>query len=70
MNSIAKYKKALLLRDAELKERLVKLEDMLDDPKSASFSERAIEGEFDEVYEAQGNAGEDEIALISAALKR
>lgn len=70
MNSTTKHKNDLLARKAELQERLVHLEDVLDDPKSRSFSEQATESEFDEVYEAQGSAGESEISMITAALKR
>lgn len=70
MKSTEKHKKELLARKAELQERLVYLDDVLDDPKSRSFSEQATESEFDEVYEAQGSAGEGELGMISAALKR
>ena len=64
------YRERLLARKAELNERLEKLEDVLDDPKSADFSEHATESEFDEVYESQGLAGLKEVSAIDAALKR
>lgn len=60
----------LVARKAELIERLEQLEDVLDDPKSADFSDHATEAEFDEVYESQGKEGLKEVAAINAALKR
>ena len=70
MSEINKYREQLLSRRAELAARLEKVEDLLDDPKSQSFSEQATERELDEVYEAQGLAGEQEISAIDAALNR
>ena len=70
MTSFSKHKSEMLARQAELQERLAQLEDVLDDPKSQSFSEAATESEFDEVYDAQRIAGEGELARIEAALKR
>jgi len=64
------FREKLIARKAELSERLEKVEDLLDDPKSHSFSEQATQSEFDEVYEAQGLASEQEIAAINAALNR
>ncbi len=70
MTTVTEHRKDLLERKAELQGRLKVLEDLLDDPKSASFSEQATESEFDEVYEAQGVAGEREIKAINTALRR
>lgn len=70
MINVDSYRERLLARKAELTERLEKLEDVLDDPKSADFSEHATESEFDEVYESQGLAGLKEVSAIDAALKR
>ncbi|MGI9354630.1 MAG: TraR/DksA family transcriptional regulator [Rhizobiaceae bacterium] len=70
MTTVTEHRKDLLERKAELEARLKVLEDLLDDPKSASFSEQATESELDEVYEAQGMAGEKEIEAINAALRR
>ena len=59
MTEMAKQqRKRLLARKEELLKRIEKVEDLLDDPKSQSFSEQATEREFDEVYEAQGMASE------------
>ena len=63
-------RKRLLARKEELLKRIEKVEDLLDDPKSQSFSEQATEREFDEVYEAQGMASEQELEAIEAALNR
>ncbi len=70
MNVMNSYRESLLSRKAELSARLEKVEDLLDDPKSQSFTEQATERELDEVYEAQGLAGEREISAIDAALSR
>ena len=70
MVDVAAFKTRLEARKAELQERLDELEHVLDDPKSADFSERATESEFDEVYESQGLAGLEEIHAIDAALNR
>ena len=70
MNTTNSYRERLLARKAELSARIEKVEDLLDDPKSQSFSEQATEREFDEVYEAQGMASEKELSAIEAALQR
>ena len=64
------FRRRLEARKDELQNLLVKLEDVLDDPKSRDFSEHATESEFDEVYESQGREGLKEIAAIDAALDR
>lgn len=70
MIDVKQFKERLLARKEELVERLEKLEDVLDDPKSADFSEHATESEFDEVYESQGLSGLKEVEAINAALER
>ena len=70
MGKLNSHKERLLARKVELSARLEKVEDLLDDPKSQSFSEQATEREFDEVYEAQGLASEQELSAIEAALNR
>ena len=65
-----KLRESLLNRKQELTIRIEKVEDLLDDPKSQSFSEQATEREFDEVYEAQGLASGQELEAIEAALNR
>ena len=64
------FRRRLEARKNEVRALLVKLEDVLDDPKSRDFSEHATESEFDEVYESQGRAGLKELAAIDAALGR
>ncbi len=70
MIDVENFRTGLLARKDELQVRLEKLEDVLDDPKSADFSEHATEAEFDEVYESQGLAGLKEVEAIDAALTR
>lgn len=70
MVNIAAFKTKLLDRRAELEDRMEKLEDVLDDPKSTGFSEHATESELDEVYESQGRSDLKEVRAIDAALKR
>lgn len=64
------FRAQLLARKSDLLGRLEQVEDLLDDPKSRSFSEQATESEFDEVYAAEGMASEEELAAIDAALNR
>jgi RNA polymerase-binding transcription factor DksA len=54
----------------ELEDRLNNVEETLDEPANADFSERASEREGDEVLEGLGNAGLMEIRMIKAALAR
>ncbi len=70
MIDVEQFRQRLLKRKQELMKRLEKLEDVLDDPKSADFSEHATEAEFDEVYESQGRSGLKEVEAIDAALDR
>lgn len=70
MTTAPEHRKDLLKRKTDLEARLKRLQDLLDDPKSPSFSEQATESEQDEVYEAQGMASEKEIEAINAALRR
>jgi DnaK suppressor protein len=57
-------------RLAELRARLLRIEEELDQPVSSTFSEQAIEREEDEVLEDLGHAGQQEIRMIEAALQR
>ena len=70
MVNVEVFRQRLVDRKQELIERLERLEDVLDDPKSQDFSEHATEAEFDEVYEEQGRSGLKEVAAIDAALER
>ncbi len=64
------YKERLLSRQAELETKLARIEHDLDEPVSPDFEDRATEREDDEVMEAIGNSGLDEMAAIGAALSR
>lgn len=70
MIDIEKQKARLLARKAELQARLVKIEDELDDPVSPDIEDRSVERQGDEVLEAMGGAGVNELRGIEAALER
>ena len=70
MIDVEAYRKRLLARREELMQRLTQLEEWLDDPVNPDVEERATERELDEVFEAQGLAGQEEVSAIDAALKR
>lgn len=70
MIDVEPFRQRLMARKEELGDLLKHLEDILDDPKSADFSEHATESEFDEVYESQGRSGLKEVVAIDAALER
>ncbi|MEL7462664.1 MAG: TraR/DksA C4-type zinc finger protein [Pseudomonadota bacterium] len=70
MIDVAKYEKILKERLDELGHRLEDVEHALDEPAPKDFEEAATEREGDEVLESLGQAGEQEIAMIFAALKR
>jgi RNA polymerase-binding transcription factor DksA len=70
MIDIEKQKARLLARKAELRDRLVRIEDELDDPVSPDVEERSVERQGDEVLEAMGGAGVAELRGIDAALDR
>lgn len=63
-------KAALTARLAELDTRLHALDAELDSHNAADWEERAVEREDDEVLERLGQSGEQEIAMIRAALSR
>ena len=64
------FRKKLLTRRAELESMISEIEDLLDDPKPASFSEQAVEREDDEVLEIRGRFEYEELKAIDAALSR
>lgn len=64
------YKERLVKRKTELDDRLHRIEHDLDEPVSQDTEDRATEREDDEVMEAMGNSGLDEITAIDAALTR
>ena len=70
MVNAEKYRLQLEARLEELKERLVHIEEELDETPDPDFAERAIQHEDDEVLEALGNDGLMESRRINAALKR
>jgi RNA polymerase-binding transcription factor DksA len=57
-------------RLAELRSRLHRIEDELEQPVSERFAEQAVEREDEEVLEDLGAAGVQEVRMIQAALKR
>ena len=70
MIDVAIYEQRLKDRLDELGHRLEEVEHELDAPAPADFEEQATAREGDEVLEGLGHAGEQEIAMILAALKR
>lgn len=70
MTTIAERKKALLQRLSELDSRLHAIEAELDAEHSKDWEELATEREGEEVLEQLGQAGQDEIRRIRAALQR
>ena len=70
MPNISYFKQKLTERHAELKEMIAKIEDRLDDPHSASFSEQAVEREDEEVLEIRGKFEYEELKAVEAALSR
>jgi RNA polymerase-binding transcription factor DksA len=63
-------KAQLETRLGELRARIARIEDELEQPVSESFSEQAVEREDDQVREDLGAAGVQEIRMIEAALDR
>lgn len=70
MTPIAERRKTLLTRLKELDSRLHSIETALEQTPSKDWDEAAIEREGDEVLEHLGQAGQDEIRRIQAALQR
>ncbi|HBR96513.1 MAG TPA: dimethylmenaquinone methyltransferase [Gammaproteobacteria bacterium] len=60
----------LLARKAQLTARLHRIENNLDSPKPADFTEQATLRENDEVLEEIGSTGLEELGQIEAALRR
>ncbi len=63
-------RKQLEDRLKELDVRLHKIEDTLETPHTEDFGDMATEREEEEVLEDLGNAGQQEIRMIQAALQR
>lgn len=70
MKDVAQFKGILLKRLAELDTRLQGIEAELDAEHSKDWEELAVEREGDEVLESLGQAGQEEIRAIRAALQR
>ncbi|WP_238367389.1 TraR/DksA family transcriptional regulator [Mesobacterium pallidum] len=70
MPDTAKFRDRLLSRLGELDSRLQSIETQLDEPHLRDWEEDAVEREGDEVLESLGQAGQDEIRRIRAALGR
>ena len=70
MTPVEDRRKALLNRLAELDGRLHAIEAELDAEHSKDWDDAAVEREGDEVLEHLGQAGQDEIRRIRAALQR
>ncbi len=70
MKTDAYWKKRLEDRLAELEERLDEIEEDLEETPPKDFEDRATERENDEVLEALGSSGLNEIRAIKAALRR
>ena len=70
MVPVEKRKEQLEARLGELRTRLTRIEDELEQPVSDSFAEQAVEREEEEVLEDLGAAGVQEVRMIDAALQR
>ncbi|SER00138.1 TraR/DksA family transcriptional regulator [Thalassovita taeanensis] len=70
MTLIEQRRAALLARLAELDSRLHAIEAELEVPHAKDWDEQAVEREGEEVLEQLGQAGQDEIRRIRAALHR
>jgi len=66
----AKYEQRLGARLRELTERMVTIEDRLDDPVDPDPEERSVEREDDETLQSLGSAAAGEVRQIRAALAR
>lgn len=70
MSNVIYFKQKLQARQQELQEMIAEIEDRLDDPRPASFSEQAVEREDDEVLESRERVEFEELQAINAALSR
>jgi RNA polymerase-binding transcription factor DksA len=70
MSAAIDFNAILSHRKAELEARLHQIEDDLEDPLSADFSEQAGEIEDAEVLEGLGQVGLAELRAVNAALDR
>ncbi len=70
MTTLKERRAALMDRLGTLDSRLHRIENDLDTPRSKDWDDAAIEQEGDEVLEHLGQAGQEEIRTIRAALQR
>ncbi len=70
MTTVDERRATLMSRLATLDSRLHRIEDELDTPHSKDWEDAATEREGDEVLEHLGQAGQEEIRTIRAALQR
>ncbi|MDR9485580.1 MULTISPECIES: TraR/DksA family transcriptional regulator [Sediminimonas] len=70
MTTLDERRATLMGRLSELDSRLHRIEDELDTPHTKDWDDAATEQEGDEVLEHLGQAGQDEIRKIRAALQR
>lgn len=70
MKNVEKYRSAIQARLNELRARLEKVEETLDEPADPDLADQAIELEDDEVLEGVGRASQREIRQLEEALKR
>ncbi|WP_174803224.1 TraR/DksA family transcriptional regulator [Martelella limonii] len=67
---VNRYKTMLEGREAEIMDRLRRIDGDLGRARNPDSAERATESENDEVLEEFGHVGSDEMKAITAALKR
>lgn len=70
MTDVGKYEDVLRERQREIYSRLRRIDTDLGRTKNADSADRVTEGENDEVLEGLGQAGQDELRAIDAALSR
>lgn len=70
MVDVAKYRRMMEKRKAELEARLQEIDAELDSHQSKDWEELATEREGDEVLEQEGRLAQEEIAKIQAAFAR
>ncbi|MEL7047375.1 MAG: TraR/DksA family transcriptional regulator [Pseudomonadota bacterium] len=70
MSHLSTRKTQLDTRLTELRGRLGRIEDHLEQTPNPDWEDRAQEAEMDEVLEELGEAGTQEVTAIKAALKR
>jgi len=70
MKNTDKQKQHIEKRIEELRARMKKISDTLDEPADADLEDQAIELEDDEVLESVGRASQRELMLLEDALQR